>query len=173
LALLESDPGLFGALQRRTFIEKGLELVDGSDCPLCDSSWESEQHLRHHLKAKLVKSKEASKVQQELLKSGATIGRSIVPVVSLLVPVQKLALLEGDTEFSQLIANWKADLEDLRTKLGNVDGLIGLKSCLSSDWMAIPTRLAEGLQELTLKIEAKPDQSATIEDFPHVPWVVD
>jgi len=51
-------------LQRRTFIEKGLDLVDGPECPLCDTPWEDEQYLREHLKVKLAKSEEARKLQQ-------------------------------------------------------------------------------------------------------------
>jgi len=40
---LEADPALFTSLQRRMLLEKGLELVDGPECPLC------EQRLRGHL----------------------------------------------------------------------------------------------------------------------------
>jgi hypothetical protein len=48
---MEKDPGLLAALQRRAFIEKGLDLLDGPECPLCDKPWDDEQHLREHLKA--------------------------------------------------------------------------------------------------------------------------
>jgi DNA repair exonuclease SbcCD ATPase subunit len=33
---LEADPVLLASLQRRSFIEKGLQLVEGSECPFCD-----------------------------------------------------------------------------------------------------------------------------------------
>lgn len=33
LAKIEADPALLAALQRRSFIEKGLDLVEGSECP--------------------------------------------------------------------------------------------------------------------------------------------
>ena len=75
LAKLEADPALLAALQRRAFIEKGLDLVDGPECPLCDTPWKDEQHLRDHLKAKLAKSEEARKLQQSLLNNGAAIAR--------------------------------------------------------------------------------------------------
>ena len=163
LTLLESDPTLFAALQRRSFIEKGLELVDGPECPLCDTEWDSEQHLLGHLQAKLAKSAEALKVQQDLLKNGAAVAQSIVPVVSLLALVQKLALLDREPEYSQLLPSWKTGLDDLRSKLASVDGLLGLKSRLSGEWLGVPTTLLEGLQKLTSKIEAKPDQSATLD----------
>src|SRR5262249_11769455 len=45
LTTLENDPALLAALQRRAFIEKGLDLVDGPECPLCDKPWEDEQRL--------------------------------------------------------------------------------------------------------------------------------
>ena len=78
LAKLEADPALLAALQRRAFIEKGLELVDGPACPLCDTPWADEQHLRDHLKAKLAKSEEARKIQQSLLNNGAAISQEII-----------------------------------------------------------------------------------------------
>ena len=37
LQRLEADPALLSALQRRAFIEKGVELIEGSACPLCDT----------------------------------------------------------------------------------------------------------------------------------------
>jgi len=44
IARLEADPALFDALQRRSFIEKGLELADGPECPLCDHPWDNIEH---------------------------------------------------------------------------------------------------------------------------------
>jgi hypothetical protein len=58
---------------------------------------------------------------------------------------------------------WRADLEGLRSKLANVDGLTGLKDRLSGQWIATPTTFHDGLQGLTTKIQAKPDQSTTID----------
>jgi hypothetical protein len=58
---------------------------------------------------------------------------------------------------------WKASLEDLRSKLVNVEGLTGLKDRLSGEWVAIPKTFREGLKNLTAKTETKPDQSATID----------
>jgi hypothetical protein len=55
---LEADPALLIAVQRRSFVEKGLELMDGAECPLCDHTWESEADLRAHLAEKLAKSTE-------------------------------------------------------------------------------------------------------------------
>ena len=163
LSRLEIDPGLLAALQQQSFIEKGLDLVDGPECPLCDSPWETEQHLRDHLKAKLAKSEEARKVRQELLKNGTAVAQATIRLANLLSPVQKLAAAEDDADFGLLLTRWKADLEDLRSKLANVDGLTGLKDRLSGEWVRVPMTFREGLKALTAKIEAKPDQSATID----------
>ena len=39
ISALEADPALLWALERRAFIEKGLDLVEGAECPLCDAPW--------------------------------------------------------------------------------------------------------------------------------------
>jgi DNA repair exonuclease SbcCD ATPase subunit len=103
IAKLEADPALLAALQRRTFIEKGLDLVDGPACPLCDTPWTDEQHLREHLKAKLTKSEEARKIQQVLLNNGAGISQEIIRITGYLTPVQKLADTQGDAPFAALV----------------------------------------------------------------------
>ena len=57
-----------------------------------------------------------------------------------------MPIAEGDTKFERLLADWKADLEDLRSKLANVEGLTGLKDRLSGKWVAIPKTFREGLK---------------------------
>ena len=163
LVKLEEDPALLAALQRRSFIEKGLALVDGPECPLCDTKWEDEEHLREHLKVKLAKSEEARKLQETLLKAGSTISQHIIRLTNLLLPVQKTAEGQGELGLSQLLASWKGDLEKLKVALGTIDGITGIKARLTEGWLAIPKEFAAGLKGLTAKIEAKPDQSATLD----------
>jgi hypothetical protein len=163
LGKLEADPALLAALQRRSFIEKGLELVAGPECPLCDTPWEDEQHLRDHLKAKLLKSEEARKLQESLLKNGGTITEKAIRVVGVLTPVQKLAEGQGEKSFAQGLTAWKSDLETLRTKLATVGGITPLKSRLAGDWLEAPKTLPESLKALTEKINAKPDQTKTLD----------
>ena len=163
LARLEADPALLAALQRRSFIEKGLDLVDGPECPLCDTPWDDEQHLRDHLKAKLAKSEEARKLQQSLLNNGTAIAKEAIRVAGLLVPVQKLADSQGEGAFAQVLTAWKADLEALKTKLATVDGITGLKDRLTAGWLGIPKAFPKSLKALTEKIDAKPDQTATLD----------
>jgi recombinational DNA repair ATPase RecF len=161
LSKLEADPGLLASLQRRTFIEKGLDLVDGPECPLCDTPWDDEQHLRNHLVAKLAKSAHAQKLQQSLLDNGAAMVRQVVQVIGQLGLVQKIADAQGDGRFSKLLTGWKSDLEDLKGKLTTVDGLTGLTDRLTGDWLEIPTAFPESFKILVGKIQATPDQTAT------------
>lgn len=163
LAKLENDPALLAALQRRSFIEKGLELVDGLECPLCDTPWEDEHRLREHLKAKLAKSEEARKLQETLLKNGATISKEAIRLGALLAPVQKVAEMQGENAFSQILVAWKANLDALKTSLASVDGITGLKDRLAAGWVETPASFPKTFKALTDKVEAKPDQTATID----------
>jgi ABC-type cobalamin/Fe3+-siderophores transport system ATPase subunit len=163
LAKLEADPALLAALQRRSLIERGLDLVDGPECPLCDTPWADEQKLRDHLKAKLAKSEDARKVQQALLNNGTAMAQQAVRVVGLLVLVQKVAEGQGESGFAQLLADWKIDLEGLKANLTTVEGLTGLKDRLTGGWLRVPEALPDSLNGLAEKIEATPDQTATLD----------
>ena len=163
LGKLESDPTLLAALQRRSLIEKGLDLVDGPECPLCDFRWEDEQYLRDHLKAKLAKSEEARKLQESLLNNGTVLVAKVIRVAGLLAPIQRLAEGQGEGEFAQLLIVWKNDLEELKAKLADVEGLTDLKDRLMNVWLGIPKAFLKSLNALTEKVEAKPNQTATLD----------
>lgn len=160
---LESDPALLAALKRRAFIEKGLELVDGLACPLCDEPWEDEQHLREHLKAKLAKSAEAQKIQEALLKEGTAVARAAIRVASLLGPALKIAQAQGEAAVARMLEGWKADLEGLKAGLTTVDGLTDLKERLAAGWLAMPKTFPKGLAGVIDKVMAKPDQTAALD----------
>ncbi len=162
LEKLEADPALLSALQRRSFIERGLSLIDGLECPLCDKLWDDEELLRAHLQAKLAKSEEAKNLRDSLIDSGTKIAAQVIRVIGLLAPVLKLAQVQGEGERAQLFAAWKTDLETIRIKLQSVDDIADQKDRLVSGWLAVPEKLSAALNALREKIEAKPDQSATI-----------
>lgn len=162
LSKLEADPALLAALRRRDFIEKGLDLVEGTECPLCDTTWPDEQHLREHLQAKLAKSEEARKVQQALLKDGAALSAAAIKLSGLLAPIEQLAKAKIAAEFVQLITAWRADLDAFKAKLTTVAGLADLKERLATSWVAVPQGFSEGLTSITEKITALPDQTATV-----------
>lgn len=162
LVALEADPSLLDALQRRALIEKGLGLIDGPECPLCDYEWEDEGQLRTHLKQKLAKSEEAAKLQAGLLKAGSDLGKEAARVGGLLGTAASYATAEGDGEKSALLAEWRRDLDQLRAALGTFDGITGLKKRLTKGWPAMPASVPTALADVTAKIDAKPDQSIKV-----------
>ncbi|MBY3503584.1 AAA family ATPase [Rhizobium laguerreae] len=162
IATLEGDPSLLIALQRRSLVEKGLDLVDSPSCPLCDHAWPDEEHLLSHLKTKLAKSEEAGKLQASLLKSGTEIAGHAEGLMGLLRQTLKIAKAEGETGCAEFVTAWGLDIQELKGQLSGVDGLIGLKDRLKDDWPRMPAALPAKVAALEAKIEAKPDQSATI-----------
>lgn len=163
LQKLEADASLSHALHRRALVEKGLELVDGPDCPLCDAAWDNEDELRAHLKAKLAKSEEAARLQSTLLKAGGDLSREVSKLTGLITTTSKVAAGQGDDAARQVCEDWNKDLEQLRAKLASFDGLTGLKDRLQSGWQAIPTAFPKQIAALTAAVEARPDQTATVD----------
>jgi AAA domain len=163
LQKLESDATLPDALHRRVLIEKGLELIDGPDCPLCDKPWQDEDHLRTHLAAKLAKSAEAAKLQGSLLQSGGDLAREVGKLNALLATTARVAASQGDETAKKAAEDWTRDLEQFRSQLGSVDGLTGVKARLRSGWHTLPGSFAKHLAALTATVEAKPDQTATVD----------
>ena len=163
IARLEADSALLNALQRRSLIEKGLDLVDGPECPLCDQLWEDEQQLRDHLKVKLAKSEEAGKLQESMLRAGAELGRHVIRLLGLLGQPLKIAEAQGDSDFSRLLTDWMRDLGELKAPLINLHGLLGLKDRLKNGWLEVPKAFPKNLVALTGKVVAKPDQTAILD----------
>jgi hypothetical protein len=163
LTALEADPALLIALQRAVFIQKGLELVEGPECPLCDSEWDDEQHLREHLQSKLAKSEEARTLQQRMLSNGAALARQIVKLGGVLDPLHKAAAATGDTALAGVLLAWKNDVAALKDKLATIDGLSDLKERLTKGWLAVPKNLTKQVTALAAAIEAKPDQTTTVD----------
>jgi hypothetical protein len=163
LAALEADPALLIALQRAVFIQKGLELVDGPECPLCDTEWDDEQHLRDHLKSKLAKSAEARTIEQRLLKNGAALVQHIVKLGGVLDPLYQAATSSGDTALAGLLQSWKEGVTGLKDRLASIDGLAGVKDRLAKGWVAVPKTLAKNVTTLAVSIEGRPDQTATVD----------
>lgn len=163
VAALEADPALLAALQRRSFIERGLELIDGPDCPLCDHPWGNEGHLRKHLQAKLSKSRESEKLQDALARNSGDLARHLARLRSMLGPAHMTATTEASAACAKLLAEWMADLDGLKGGLTGIDELLGLKERLTSGWAQMPKAVVAQLASLTAKVEAKPDHTTTVE----------
>jgi hypothetical protein len=160
---LEGNPALLAAVQRHALIERGLELVDGPECPLCDSAWGSEEHLRAHLKEKLAKSKEAQALQQAVLTNGSAVAQAALKVIGHIGVAQRLAAGQGNKTFAEGLTTWKSDLDALRARLATIDGILGLKERLGAAWLAVPATFRKSLEDLIATVTAKPDQSTTID----------
>jgi hypothetical protein len=163
IARLENDPALLLALQRRSLVEKGLDLVDGPECPLCDYAWPDEAHLLGRLQAKLAKSEDAGRLQASLIGSGTALAEQVDGLLGLLRQTLLIARAEGDGVFVELITAWGTDLRELKVQLSTFDGLIGMKARLVNGWPRMPENFPAGFSALQSRIEGKPDQSATVE----------
>jgi hypothetical protein len=160
---LENDSTLLTALQQRAFIEKGLDFINGTDCPLCDIAWESEELLRKHLIAKLTKSAEAQKLHDSLKQNGNDIASKLITVMGLLKPLLKLAEEQKEDGFAQLIRGWITNLETLKIKSSNINELITLKNRFEDSWLEEPINFTAELELFLKKIDEKPDQTTIID----------
>ncbi|HYU79506.1 MAG TPA: AAA family ATPase [Vicinamibacterales bacterium] len=162
IATLESDPELLQAITRRAFVERGLSLVDGPLCPLCDTEWDDVQHLKGHLQAKLAKFKEAEALQQRLLKNAADIAHHARQLVALIAAVQALAKAEGPPDFAADLATWSERLSSLAMSLGTIEEVIAHKADFEADWIRPPAALGEKVSAFAEGVKARPDQSASV-----------
>jgi len=163
LAKLDADPSLLAALQARSFVQKGLSLVDNAECPLCDREWPDIEHLKQHLQAKLDKSEEARKLQDALLKNAGSISGKLTAFMGLFGPVAKSAEFLGEKDVKEAIAAWRTDLDAFKGDLGNVEKIRKAHARFESGWLSIPNGFTKGLKSLTAIIKARPDQSATLD----------
>ena len=136
IASLESDPALLLAVTRRAFVERGLSLVDGPLCPLCDTEWDDIEHLTGHLRAKLAKSKAAEALQQRLLKHAAEVANQARKLVALIAPVQAIATANGPAGFAAELATWSERLSALAKSLGTIEDVIAHKREFEAGWIA-------------------------------------
>ncbi len=162
LAALGSDPNLLETITRRSFVERGLALVDGARCPLCDKDWEDEEHLKEHLRAKLTKSQEAEKLQRRLLGNGTEIGNQARRVAAFVGAVQPLANTDGPAGFAAVLTSWFEHLTVFAKSLGTVEQVLAKKEQFEKGWIAAPPLSEAQLETLTETIKAKPDQSASV-----------
>ena len=162
LTALQNDPNLLEAITRRSFVERGLALVHGSCCPLCDTDWEDEEHLKQHLRTKLVKSQEAEKLQKRLLDNGAKIASQARSVATLIGPVQSLAKTDSTAEFAVALGVWSEQLTSLSRSLDTVEHMLAKNDTFEKGWIEAPPLLKIRVETLMETIKAKPDQSASV-----------
>jgi recombinational DNA repair ATPase RecF len=160
---LSKDPALLASLHRRSLVERGLELVQGPNCPLCDTSWESERHLRDHLNIKLQKSAEAQQLQRTLLESAGVAEQAISGWLASLTTVQRLATAQQDSALVAIVDRWAADLTKLQPQLRSLDGLYAASANLKTGWHHSPKDFDKALAQFTKSVAELPDQTATVD----------
>lgn len=163
LTVLDEEPMMLAALQRREFVEKGLAFVNNAECPLCDTTWPNIEHLKDHLRAKLEKSKEAKSLQDTLLANAGILAGKLIQFAALIQPTVRLAEIVGEKEFAEKLRSWSNDLEAFRSNLTSIEKVRRLKERFATGWLKTPVTFMEGLTRLNDKIKARPDQSATID----------
>lgn len=161
---LEDDPALFVMVKQRTLIEKGLDLIDGPACPLCDLPWEDEEHLRAHLAARLEKSKEAKALTDNLIACGSRLAQIITSTTSKLTTASDIAkaIEVNAKEEAALFDAWTSDLTTLKGTLGTIEGLIGQKERFDANWLKAPAEFKAAISNLETKTKAVADQSSII-----------
>ena len=162
LAALEDDPALLDAVKQRSFVERGLALVDGPRCPLCDQEWDDEDHLKNHLKTKLVKSEQAEALQKRLLENAGAIAAHARHIAALLATIQGVADSDGPTRFAAELSPWAENLTTFAKSLSTIEDVLGQRTRLEQGWVAAPPSLLTNLETLVAAVKAKPDQSAAV-----------
>jgi hypothetical protein len=102
-------------------------------------------------------------LQQRMLDNGAALARRIIKIGGVLDPLHKAAAATGDTGLGGVLLAWKNDVAALKDNLATIDGLSDLKERLTKDWLALPKSLAKQVTALAAAIEAKPDQTTTVD----------
>jgi len=163
IATLERDPALLEALRHRSFVEHGLEFVDGPHCPLCDVDWNDEEALKAHLRAKLERSQQAEAVRDRLLDRAATVIGHARQLAGLLSRVSAVASAEHAGKLADDLTAWAGDLVMFADSMTNAEEAIAQKARLQNGWSATPSSLGEDLAVLATTVHEKPDQSALVE----------
>ena len=163
ISRLEEDPQLLLSLHQRSLVERGLTLVEGPECPMCDHEWPDQAHLLAHLHAKQDKSKDAGVVKKLILDQSAVLSSDAESLVSLLLKVHAIAKLEKQTDVLGSIVTWGKDLAEFRKDLDNFDAILGHKDRLSTGWHACPDNFEAELVALQDVVRAKPDLTAIVE----------
>ncbi|MCO6438151.1 MAG: AAA family ATPase [Phycisphaerae bacterium] len=154
---IEKDPGLLPLIRRAAFLQTGLELIDGPQCPLCDTPWDVEA-LRAHVQKTLDRSREAKQIETSLLQNGRAIAAAAMSLQTIAETVAKLA--EVDEALRTNMGQWVGALRTLTENLTSVEGLIALKDRLERGWASPPAGLRSDVESLASRVQARPDKDA-------------
>lgn len=160
VAKIDAAPSLLAAINRHAFVQSGLDLVDGPNCPLCDTVWDIEA-LRTHLRTKLEQSREAQAIRDQIFRTAREVTNAIIRLRALIAAAAKVA--ETPRELAIVLAAWSGDLQSFSESVLSVEGVIAAKSRFDNGWSRTPPALVAELRIVEQKVKARPDKSATIE----------
>ena len=155
---VEEDTSLLPLIKRHSFLQTGLDMVDGPNCPLCDWNWDMAK-LRAHLVEKLEKSREAKAVRDQITEAGQKVLSEVIRIKGLTDPVTRLP--EVSKELAARFGEWQGGLVAFSKSLASLEGIIGGKDRLETGWAATPSSLISDLDAIRTQVKARPDKSAT------------
>lgn len=159
---LTADPTIIAALRHRSLVEAGLALVSEAACPLCDTTWPDIERLRNHLSEKLVRSEAAATLQQRIQTAATAVAQQLRLVRALIQTARPHAAAYGTDILGHQLQAWSDDLVAFEASLASVDGASGQHHRLTTDPLALPTSVTADLAALVITLEARPDQSTTV-----------
>lgn len=162
LKALGDDTASFIGVRRQTLVRQGLAMVDGDECPLCDTPWQ-EADLRAHLEAKLASATEAEKTINAIKEKLEPIQQQEAGVPFALEKLVAYAkALKLDAEAATL-TEWATSAKDhaeiYRTAFQSEAALTGMIDHLGPNWGAAPPNGEGAIQVLQSAIETLPDKS--------------
>lgn len=121
---LEKDPLALGRIVKQGLYETGLNLVTSALCPLCDTPWDDEAHLRGHILANIRANASAIEIKSAVEKSArtcVTVWESLNDSLSMVFrSATILQLIEEAETISSVLAKTKANVELLRNPFANL-----------------------------------------------------
>lgn len=158
------DKTLLESIQQQSLIEKGIELVSGNDCPLCDTPWADQDALLSHLQEKLEKSKEAKKISVKFENYGKDLRVAIDDLVGILSEVRKLSTSKqvACTSEAEVLSEM---IESLTREAGGINNFEGLLAYSSSDSVLrfVPrSKLERIVNRIEAVVDKLPDQSTVV-----------
>ena len=155
---LSADSTLLVALQRRAFIEQGLQLADGDACPLCDTAW-SLPELQEHLREKLRVAGEAEALRDSIAEHATKLGRDVTALRRAIGDASRVARLLRDTDSERELDDWSQELGTLQTTLGTADGVVAQVDRLRDGWMGASPERSGVIETVGANVARLPDVS--------------
>ena len=162
---LENDPKLNNAARSAKLYDLGMDLLAGDSCPLCDTPMPIKQ-LREHLNEKLRLSKRGAEIAQSIATAVSGLQAVAEEAIVTARPVYKLSAAMQTDSFSAELKNWVENMKSQLELLSTLDGIIAMRKRILS--FSERSALETGLSDLTNRVEAIPDQSATIQATQHL-----